>query len=120
MRAGAVAWLGCGFLLAACSIWQSPSRKFLEQQAFEYAGVSVSANKTGCQAGASNEGWILLSKGNLANVYEFESQDFELRVVPTADAAFSCDFRFSSAQEMYEKMPDAIDHTITALGPGRQ
>ncbi|NJL26295.1 MAG: hypothetical protein HC902_14865, partial [Calothrix sp. SM1_5_4] len=95
-----------GFLLlGACSIYQSEGRKFLEKQAYEFAGKTAQANLLGCQSHTVvGSDWAHMSDSPLAQVYVSESESFELRVFPVeAEDGFACDYRFSSAQEMFEK-----------------
>jgi hypothetical protein len=105
--------------LSACSIYQSDGRKFLEKQAYEFAGVDAQQNLLGCQSGSDSSAgqWTQLSHTQLARVFVHETDDFELRVVPITsdDSAFSCDYGFTSAQEMFEKTPAAVDLTILRL-----
>lgn len=100
--------------LAACSLYQSPGRKFLEKQAYEFAGVSAEAHLTGCQYVPFEREWVELNNTPLARIYTHETAEFQLRVFPLLAAhGFSCDFQFTSAQEMFEKMDAAVDLTIS-------
>ncbi|MBX3022400.1 MAG: hypothetical protein KF799_12070 [Bdellovibrionales bacterium] len=99
--------------LGACSLYQSPGRKFLEKQAFEYAGVKAQAYQMACEQGATLKGWAPFSQSTQAHVFTHETNEFQIRVVTAGDPLpFSCDYQFASAQEMYERVGDAIDLTL--------
>lgn len=101
-------------LLGACSLYQSAGRKFLEQQALEFSGAAAQAHLVGCgQPAAGN--WMKMTQTPLATVFAHESGGFEMRVLPTENQTFACDYRFASAQEMYEKTSAAIDLTVANL-----
>jgi hypothetical protein len=106
------------FSLCACSVYESEGRKFLEQQGLQFAGVAAQANLLSCSHDAPTSAWVLLEKTEKAQAYARESETYDLRVVPATDSTYSCYYRFSSAQEMYEKTPDAIDLTIHRLSQG--
>lgn len=102
-------------LLGACSLYQSAGRKFLEQQAFEFSGAAAQAHLVGCGQPTVGGSWMKMSQTPAATVYAHETGDFEMRVLPTESEHFACDYRFSSAQEMYEKTNAAIDLTVANL-----
>jgi hypothetical protein len=109
-----LALIAAAFTVCACSLYQSPGRKFLEKQVFTFSGTS--AHFVGFQNSAPLEGWILLSRTPLAQVYGHETGDFETRVVPVeSDGQFSCDFTFTSAQEMFELMPSSVEMCVSEL-----
>lgn len=103
--------------LTGCSLYQSPGRKFLENQAFEFSGASAKAHLQACQQDATTTGWIEFSTNVRAHVFSKDSGAYELRVIP-ADATvlsmqpYSCDYKFSSAQEMFEKASAAEAYTL--------
>lgn len=102
--------------LAGCSLYQSESRKFLEKQAFEYAGVAAQANLVGCPGDLQDAEWNLSEETDEARVYLNDLQDFEMQVIPNhGDTTFKCVYRFSSAQEMVEKTQAAIDLTLAKM-----
>ena len=97
--------------LGACSLYQSDARKFLEKQAFEYAGKSASAYLTGCDEELLGEEWLMVSRTDSARIYASEIEEFTMKV-KLQGGTFSCAFRFNSAQEMIEQTPAAIDLTV--------
>lgn len=104
--------LACG-----CSLYRSDARKFLEKQAFEYAGVAAQANLLGCPGDVENADWTLASETEDARVYLNDEGLYEMQVISNkGDTAFKCMFRFSSAQEMVEKTEDAVDLTLYYMG----
>jgi hypothetical protein len=56
-----------------------------------------------------------LQSDDKASVYALDGDGFQLRVVPVSDQSFSCDFKFSSAQEMFDRTSAAIDLTMSHL-----
>lgn len=107
-------------LLTGCSVYQSDGRKFLEKQAFEFAGVNAAANVTNCGYASSEvinqtseaKLWTLSEKGENTETYVSESTEFAMKVLTTGESpSYGCDFQFSSAQEMIEKSKDAAELT---------
>jgi hypothetical protein len=126
--------LTAGFLaavLTGCSVYQSDGRKFLESQAIQFS--EARANLTSCGSNPVNaEKWNSLEKEDRAEILVATGDSFELRIVPVPRATahdevsapanspeqpFSCEFRYNSAQEMYEKMSPAIEFCLH-LSPG--
>lgn len=102
--------------LSACSIYRSDGRKFLETQAFEYAGTNAQSNLQGCQIAAPLSQWVQMSQTPLARIFVHDNDSFELRIQPTETSVdFSCDYQFGSAQEMFEKTSAAVDLTLSRL-----
>jgi len=106
--------LSIATILSSCSLYQSEGRKFLEQQGFEYAGVSAQAYLRDCQEAKPTEGWVKLTETPLARVYVHETDSFEMRVLPNQDnlSDFHCDYQFPSAKDMMEQTSAAIDLTL--------
>lgn len=104
-------------LSCSCSLYRSDARKFLEKQAFEFAGVALQANLLGCPSEIENADWTLATETQDASIYVNTRSAHEMQVIvgPT-DAAYSCTFRFSSEQEMVEKTEDAVKLTIYNMG----
>jgi hypothetical protein len=105
----------CAVSLAvvACSVYQSPGRKYLEKSAFDYAGVSAQEAQPflqGCQNQGADSHWV--EQSQTADAKIFENEGFQLRIQPLAAANFSCDYSFSSAQELVEKTADAVALTM--------
>ncbi|MGE0528797.1 MAG: hypothetical protein AB7G93_14745 [Bdellovibrionales bacterium] len=102
------------WVTSACSLYQSEGRKFLEKEAFEFAGAAAQAHLTGCDSSPMGPHWILLQSTSLAQVYANEGDGFQLGVLPLSEdeSLFNCRFQFESAQEMYEQTAAAIDLTI--------
>jgi hypothetical protein len=99
-----------------CSLYQSESRKFLEKQAFEYAGVAAQENLVGCPGDIADAEWTLSEDTEDARLYLNDAQEFEMQVIPNrGDTTFKCVYRFASAQEMVEKTQAAIDLTLAKM-----
>lgn len=106
-------WLLTALTTSACSLYQSEGRKFLEKQAFEFAGASAQQFQTACNNEGSSRAWVKISETAHATVFVHDSDGFELRVFPIDDpSGFHCDYSFPSAQEMFEKTEAAVDLTI--------
>lgn len=92
-----------------CSVYQSDSRKFLEKQALEYAGVA--AYLEACNS-PTNGDWILTNVTDDGySIFTDETKEFRVQVSSLKN--YSCSFKFSSAQEMIEQTDSAIE--LTAL-----
>lgn len=96
--------------MSACSIYESDGRKYLEQHAYQFAGVSAQANLLGCQLQSQSTDWVEQSQTPNARI--LENDGFELRIEPKANPEYGCEFRFSSAQELVEKTNAAIEYTL--------
>lgn len=103
--------------LAACSVYQSEGRKFLEKQAFEYAGVEAQPNLKGCAAYSSSQGLTEIHSDARAVV--LQSAPLEIRVVPQVDATgkpvqspYSCDYGFTTPEEQNSKLDPAIELSL--------
>lgn len=104
-------------LSCSCSLYRSDARKFLEKQAFEFAGVALQANLLGCPSEIENADWTLTTEIQDARIYVNTQSAYEMQVIAgPSHAAFSCTFRFSSEQEMVEKTEDAVKLTIFNMG----
>jgi hypothetical protein len=98
---------------SGCSLYQSDARKFLEKQAFEYAGVAAVPNLLGCPGDIADADWTLASETQKARVYINDAAEFEMQVILNqGDTTFKCVFRFHSAQEMVEKTEAAVALTL--------
>lgn len=111
-----------GFCLTGCSLYESAGRKFLEKNAYEFAGVTAMANQQSCQGERATAAWVQVNETSLAHVYVHDQGDnFEMRIVPSENnVEFSCDYQFASAQEMFDKTAAAIDLTLVQLHNLRQ
>lgn len=98
----------CG--LCACSAYQSEGRKFLEKQAYEYAGVQ--SHLVSCQNTNSIAGANLVFSEQRASVYSTDGQPLAIRVVPSTGPAFSCDYGFANGDELTHKLTGAIEYTL--------
>ncbi len=100
---------------AACSLYQSDSRKFLEKQAFEYDAAS--AYLVSCPIEPIASEWEVSAETESAKIFENQKIDFAIRILPSQqEGQFSCIYRFTSAQEMIEKMDAAIELTRVYMG----
>lgn len=108
------------FTMIACSVYQSDGREYLEKNAFQLANSTAQAHLLGCRYGHTNENsWIVIQETNAARVLASENDEFQMRVMPKASAAdYHCDYRFNSAQELYEKSASAIELTLLHFGLG--
>jgi hypothetical protein len=118
-------------ILTGCSVYQSDGRKFLESQAIQFS--EAKANLTSCGSNPVNaEKWNFLENEDRAEIMVATGDSFELRVIPIlrapghsevstpanrSEQPFSCEFRYNSAQEMYEKMSPSIEFCLH-LSPG--
>lgn len=103
---------GIGLSLTGCSLYQSSGRKALEKNAIGLA--TAAANMTSCQNSLPGTEYLKVSENEDASVYASEREDFAMAVVPSSKTAtpYSCNYRFSSAQEMIERTDSAIELTI--------
>jgi hypothetical protein len=101
--------------LCACSLYQSEGRKFLEKQAFEYAGVSAQANLLSCQSSAANDRFRLIRTETRALVYAHPEKPLQIRVVPLVDRRYDCDYGFTTDEELDAKVSSAIELTLQHL-----
>ena len=99
--------LSIGF--SGCSLYQSDGRKTLEKNAIGLA--TAQAYMTGCEWSLPAAEYLRVSSNDDAAVYASEREDFSMAVVP-ADAPYSCNYRFTSAQEMIELTDSAIEVTL--------
>jgi hypothetical protein len=97
-----------------CSVYESDGRKFLERN-LDSIGVSVQSNLTRCDHEPTQESWTLLEERADSVVYSSDEEGFRLKITTTLDPAFNCYFKFSSAQEMYEKVQAACERTVQEL-----
>lgn len=113
------------FATAACSVYESPGRKFLEQSGMTYPWCHVTADQTMCEYSATalvkcgNEAptkkWELMEKNERADVYMSEGDSYDMRIVPAGDPSYSCWFRYASAEEMFQTADTSIDLTLYHL-----
>jgi len=106
-------FLAISSLISACSVYQSDGRKFLEKQAYEYAGVE--AHLMGCQASAGATGTKLIQADGRAEIYSLDDQPLQIRVIPVEmekPRAFSCDYGFTTTDELNSKLTGAIEYTL--------
>ncbi len=103
--------------LSACSVYQSEGRKFLEKQAYEFAGVQ--ANLLSCQKVQATDGLTRIHGEARANIYSSSSQPLVMRVVPLGDRPYSCDYGFTTADEMSSKFSPAIGLTLHNLNEAK-
>ena len=99
--------------LSACSVYQSEGRKFLEKQAFEYAGVQ--AHLVSCQNVQSTDGLTLIHSEPRAEIFSSAINPLAMRVVPLGDRPYSCDYGFTSTDEMAAQFSPAIGLTLHNL-----
>ncbi len=102
------------YFWTGCSVYQSDGRKILERN-LSSIGVTVQAQFTGCNHDLPQHDWSLLENHADTRLYSSESQTFALRVTATEDESFSCYYTFSSAQDMYERLQAAREHTLAQL-----
>lgn len=94
-----------------CSVYESGGRKFLEKQAFEYAGVSAASNLKTCHtAWASTGDWRLDQDTGRAFLYVKQN---DLRVITQEQSAkYGCEFQFESPDELQAKRESAVHLTL--------
>lgn len=102
----ALVFLLAGFTVA-CSIYQSPGRKYLEQNSYAFAGVAAQPNLLGCDPPSAEIAWQSQSKSEETELYGLDTDAGALRV-NLASPEFGCEFRFSGANERQERTADAI------------
>lgn len=104
-------------VLSGCSLYKSDGRKFLESQAFEYAGVSAAQNLQQCHRNWSPSGDWRLDQ-DTGTTFTF-IKGSGLRVfAQTPPANFGCEFHFESAEELESKRQSAIEVTLLHLRLG--
>ena len=101
--------------VTGCSLYESDGRKFLESNAFGYAGVGAQANLQGCNRPENQTNWVLMSQDDRAELYSAESETYQMRVALKDNSNFNCDFSFKSAREMFDKTNEAEDLTVHQL-----
>lgn len=98
---------------AACSIYQSDGRKFLEKHALQFAAT---ANLQSCGGEPLGEEWVEVSSSPTADVFSNEKQDFTLRIVAHGGPEiFHCTYQFASVQEMIERTDSAVELTLERM-----
>lgn len=105
------------FLLSftsACSLYQSDGRKFLEKRAFEYSGASAQANLLSCQEGAYRANEPELYRDNRVVVVQPVTAPLELQISTLGERPYSCNYGFTTTQELNDKVTAAIDLTLNA------
>jgi len=112
-----VSLVGLLLFSTGCSVYQSEGRKYLEKQAFEFAGVAATENLLACDYSGVDASWVLTEQTEQTDIYVSENQDFKMKVqVQRANGdlspSYGCGFQFGSAQEMYEKSADAAALTL--------
>jgi hypothetical protein len=114
-------------LSIGCSVYQSSDRKFLEKQAFQYAGVGAMAQDDliDCPNGSAgiDETWEMTEQTELAQVwvprstpgFEATPADFSrLRVLYQAeDRIMNCYFEFNDQDERTIDQNAAVELTIS-------
>lgn len=99
--------------LSACSIYRSDGRKFLEKRAYEYSGVE--AYREYCAGTAETTGLNVIGGDSRAQLYALapttESSN-RMRVVPLGDRPYSCDYGFTTPEQMTSLMDPAIGLTV--------
>lgn len=101
------------FSLCACSVYQSDGRKFLEKNAYAFAGVSALQAQPyllSCQNEPAAAPWVEQSRTSEAEI--FENEGFALRIQPLQATDFTCDYLFSSAQQLVEMTDNAVALTM--------
>ena len=102
-------------LLSACSLYRSEGRKTLEGD-LSTIGVTISSYVETCDfQNAPLMDGRLLKETELALTYAFDSDEFQMRVVPLADDSFRCDYKFPNAKLMFEQTDAAVDYTLERL-----
>ncbi len=114
-------WIALAALLVAaaqgaCSLYQSEGRKFLESQAFEYAGVQ--ANLKSCDTLGAGPGGELRFTNERADVFQRPDQPLTIRVIPRAHEPQACEFQFNDPTELDDRLPLAIEFTWQHLRLG--
>jgi hypothetical protein len=104
--------------ITSCSVYRSDGRKFLES-GLSTVGVSVQSNWIGCDRlpDVVPGMWEAFESTEQVNVLKGEGELFDMRVIPWRDSDFHCDYRFTSAEEMYKKTEAAIAHTLEQFQP---
>ena len=104
-------------LLAGCSVYRSQGRQFLESNGLQPFGSNnfAASNVVDCNREQTTAAWVMLQKTQNAEIFALEGEDYQMRVNPMIDDSFNCYFRFSSAQEMYQKTGAAVDLTLAEL-----
>lgn len=102
-------------MLSACSIYQSDGRKFLEKQAFEYAGVQAQENLLGCRQAPGVHGFNLFHSEARALIFRSEMKPLEIRVVPLGHRPYGCDYGFANEEELNADLTPAIELTLRQL-----
>lgn len=95
-------------------MYESDGRKLLEHN-LNSLGASVQANLQKCDREVQQSNWRPFESDERAELFASEDDSFELRVTPVQDTGFNCYYHFTSAQEMFERAPATIDHTLLEL-----
>jgi hypothetical protein len=105
-------------LITGCSLYESESRKFLEKQAFEYAGTAAQANLVSCQNASYSDEWQFAGFSGRTDTYVRRDDAMVVQMVPRTRRELSCIFRFQSRDEFNDKFADAEALTEQHLGLG--
>lgn len=114
----AVLTLGTGI---GCSAYQSEARKFLESQAYEYAGVNASSYLLDCQNSWSDtEGRDSDMELNETKIYWMSPSSVRVSLI---EQPYSCDYDFQIPERAQAGLESAADLTkalsSTDPRPGR-
>ena len=100
--------------LSACSLYQSPGRKYLEQSSYQFAGLAAAERVADCgELADAPTDWVLRKRVDEARVWAPPSEDGRLRVEARDSAKRGCDFHFASANEAIDLTDAAIAATRT-------
>lgn len=101
-------------IVSGCSAYQSEGRKFLEGQAFEFAGVQAQANLQQCSFELEDATWTFVRSTPEADVFARDVDGvYQLHVKSKAETpSFGCDFAFATVEERFTKSEDAVDLTL--------
>ena len=109
-----VAALVSSLALSACSAFQNASRKYLEKQAYDFAGLKLHEKLIGCAAPSDASSWREAKPDPRAQVRTREADDaYELRVEPTTHAGdLACDYAFTTDEERSSVTDAAIAYAL--------
>lgn len=108
--------LAIAILLSGCSLYQSEARKFLEKQAFEYAGAAAAPNLLDCTQATYSSEWLLFMGTDRVRVYRHGEDLLDVQVIPDEHKEFSCLYRFESEEEFEQRFEAAEYLTLHHMG----
>ncbi len=110
-----------GLFIGACSIYQSEARKFLESNAYDYAGVSAEAHVVSCASPAALTSDDLEPEAHeSALIYRLSPVNIRVMVL---DSTYSCDYAYEASTDADAGLEGAVEYTLkrqlTDPSPGR-